>query len=65
LLDQNFIAGIGNIYADEILFAAKIHPEKKASSITEEKAKILFSSIKKKLLKKLLKIKALFWERVK
>ncbi|AUM62929.1 DNA-formamidopyrimidine glycosylase [Spiroplasma monobiae] len=33
LLDQTKISGIGNIYADEILFEAKIHPEKRASSL--------------------------------
>ena len=33
LLDQRRLAGIGNIYADEMLFAAGIHPEKPASSI--------------------------------
>lgn len=47
LLDQNFIAGIGNIYADEVLFLAKIHPEIIAKKINKEKAKILFNSIKK------------------
>ncbi|MDR2503934.1 MAG: bifunctional DNA-formamidopyrimidine glycosylase/DNA-(apurinic or apyrimidinic site) lyase [Deltaproteobacteria bacterium] len=33
LLNQNVIAGIGNIYADESLFRAGIHPERKSSSI--------------------------------
>jgi formamidopyrimidine-DNA glycosylase len=33
LLDQHVIAGIGNIYADEILHAARIHPETPASSL--------------------------------
>lgn len=36
LLDQTKIAGIGNIYADEILFQAKIHPESVTKNITEE-----------------------------
>ena len=36
LLDQTKIAGIGNIYADEILFQAKIHPESIAKNITDE-----------------------------
>lgn len=35
LLDQHFIAGIGNIYADEILFAAKIHPECRCADLTD------------------------------
>lgn len=34
LLDQSFIAGIGNIYADEILFRAKIHPETPGGQLT-------------------------------
>lgn len=34
ILDQHFIAGIGNIYADEILFAARIHPERICSELT-------------------------------
>ncbi len=34
LLDQGFIAGIGNMYADEVLFNAKIHPLRKADSLS-------------------------------
>lgn len=34
LLDQKVVAGIGNIYADESLFQSKIHPLRKANSIT-------------------------------
>ncbi len=34
LLDQSIITGIGNIYADEILFASKIHPEENGSNLT-------------------------------
>lgn len=42
LLDQRLIAGIGNIYADEILWASKIHPLRKANSISlEECASLL------------------------
>lgn len=36
LLDQSIICGLGNIYVDEALFAAKIHPKRKSSTITEE-----------------------------
>ncbi len=36
LLDQKAIAGIGNIYSDEILFAAGIHPARLANSLTGE-----------------------------
>lgn len=34
LLDQSVVTGIGNIYADEILFAAKIRPDRPANSLT-------------------------------
>lgn len=39
LLDQENVAGIGNIYADEILFASKIHPETPANSLTDAQYK--------------------------
>jgi formamidopyrimidine-DNA glycosylase len=34
LLDQRFLAGIGNLYADEILWEARLHPERPAESLT-------------------------------
>lgn len=34
LLDQAFLAGIGNLYADEILWEARLHPERPAESLT-------------------------------
>ncbi len=46
LLDQTKIAGIGNIYADEVLWKSKIHPETSADSLTDEEIKILIRSIK-------------------
>ena len=36
ILDQDIICGAGNIYADEILFRAKVHPEKDISKLTKE-----------------------------
>ena len=36
LLDQEIITGIGNIYADEILFASRIHPETNGSELTNK-----------------------------
>jgi formamidopyrimidine-DNA glycosylase len=45
LLDQAVIAGIGNIYADESLFAAKIHPEMRVSDISELKLKVLYREL--------------------
>ena len=35
LLDQSFLAGVGNIYADEILFQAGIHPFRSADTLSE------------------------------
>ncbi|MED1203222.1 DNA-formamidopyrimidine glycosylase [Heyndrickxia acidicola] len=36
LLDQTILTGLGNIYVDEALFRAGIHPERKAKSLSEE-----------------------------
>lgn len=46
LLDQQFIAGIGNIYADEILFKMKTHPERKGATLcyTEIKDLVTFTN---------------------
>ena len=45
MLDQSVLSGIGNIYADEILFQAKIHPLSLASQLTKKDCqKILTSS---------------------
>lgn len=38
LLDQNIIAGLGNIYVDEVLFLSKIHPLRKSKDISIEEA---------------------------
>ncbi len=49
LLNQSFIAGIGNIYSDEILFRTKIHPKTNINSLNESKIKELFDNIKEVL----------------
>jgi len=46
LLDQRTIAGIGNIYADEVLFRARIHPLTPAASLAEEKLRTLWKSMR-------------------
>ena len=47
LLDQNFVSGIGNIYASEILFLCEIKPTKKVSSLHKiEYKKIAYNSRK-------------------
>jgi len=45
LMDQKIVTGLGNIYADESLFEAKIHPERSASSITKSEASRLYKAI--------------------
>lgn len=45
LMDQDKIGGIGNIYANDALFEAKIHPARKANEITSHEAKTLYRSI--------------------
>lgn len=49
LLDQNFLAGLGNIYADEALWLAGIHPEAKAREISNTKKHSLYQAIKQVL----------------
>jgi formamidopyrimidine-DNA glycosylase len=45
LLDQSFIAGVGNMYADEALFAARIHPLRPANSLSPAETKRLHQTI--------------------
>lgn len=46
LLDQTILVGLGNIYVDEALFRAKIHPERLASQLTGEEITKLHKEIK-------------------
>ncbi len=46
LLDQSVIAGLGNIYADEALWEAKIHPQRLSDSLNEIELEVLFSAIR-------------------
>ncbi|MBB5020705.1 bifunctional DNA-formamidopyrimidine glycosylase/DNA-(apurinic or apyrimidinic site) lyase [Desulfurispira natronophila] len=45
LLDQRQVAGIGNIYADEALWGAGLHPATPAGSLSQEQVHFLYSSI--------------------
>ena len=45
LLDQSVLAGIGNMYADEALFAARIHPMRKANSLSPKEIRNLHRTI--------------------
>jgi formamidopyrimidine-DNA glycosylase len=55
LMDQEKIAGLGNIYANEALFLAKIHPLKPANKLKDNEIKNLLSAIKK-VIKKAIKL---------
>ena len=50
ILNQQFVAGVGNIYADEALFAARIHPERKANTLTTEEIQCLHHTIRQVLI---------------
>ncbi|MBL7125431.1 MAG: bifunctional DNA-formamidopyrimidine glycosylase/DNA-(apurinic or apyrimidinic site) lyase [Dehalococcoidales bacterium] len=49
LCDQSFIAGIGNMYADEALFAARIHPLRSGKSLSRDEVDRLHSTIQQVL----------------
>ncbi len=46
LLDQSIIAGVGNIYADESLWGAKIHPARLVSTITDAEFKKIYNEVR-------------------
>lgn len=47
ILDQKVIAGVGNIYADEALFYAKIHPKRETGSLSDKEVKNLLEGARK------------------
>lgn len=51
LLDQTFITGIGNIYANEILWLARIHPERSALSLNSREQARLYQAMREVLQK--------------
>lgn len=46
LMDQEILAGIGNIYSDEILFAAEIHPKRESGGLDARERRRLFTNLK-------------------
>ena|SRR3989338_4800605 len=58
LMDQEVIAGIGNIYSDEILWEAKIHPFKPANKLSPSELKALREATRK-VLKQALKLRGI------
>ncbi len=49
LLNQKHVAGLGNIYADEVLWMSKINPEQPVNSLSDEQIKLLHDSIIKEI----------------
>ena len=49
ILDQRVISGIGNIYADEILFDASLHPRRKANTLSAREWEVLYGAIRENL----------------
>lgn len=49
LLDQHIIAGLGNVYTDESLFQAKIHPQRRSDSLSEIESQMLYTAIRNTL----------------
>jgi len=46
LMDQSLITGIGNIYSDEILFQAHIHPKRPVNRLTEDEESRLYAAVR-------------------
>ena len=44
LLDQSVVAGLGNIYVDEVLFAAGVHPNRKANTLSREEVRTIYAA---------------------
>jgi formamidopyrimidine-DNA glycosylase len=51
LLDQSHICGLGNIYVDEILFASKIHPQRRCNTLSSPETTLIFSKMREILTK--------------
>src|SRR5829696_4313946 len=49
LLDQKIVSGIGNIYVDEILYDARLHPRRKANTLSEDEWEALHAAIRSNL----------------
>jgi len=46
LMDQNFLAGMGNIYTDEALFRARLHPRRVSNTVSEKESELLLQEIR-------------------
>jgi len=62
LLDQKNIAGIGNVYVQDMLFNARLHPQRAISSVTNHEIEALYDSIKS-VLKESIELGGLAYEK--
>lgn len=51
LMEQKKMSGVGNIYANDALYVAKIHPKRPANSLTKEEMRVLFDALEEVLKK--------------
>lgn len=49
LLNQNLLSGVGNIYADEALFRARVRPRRRAASLTRDELRLLHKGLQRVL----------------
>ncbi|MBN1459251.1 MAG: Fpg/Nei family DNA glycosylase [Armatimonadetes bacterium] len=49
LMDQSLLAGIGNIYSDEILFQVQLHPQTDAANLTEDETRRIYRTMRRVL----------------
>lgn len=49
LMNQQFLAGVGNIYADEALYASQIHPRRRADTLSDDEIARLYAAIREAL----------------
>ena len=62
LLDQKNIAGVGNVYIQDTLFGAKLHPQRAISSLTDKEIEALYKSMQA-VLKESIKLGGLAYEK--
>ncbi len=64
LIRGEFVAGIGNAYADEILWAARLHPYRRRTQLTTEEIERLYVSMRVTLLEAIEKVRAEMQENI-
>lgn len=62
LMNQECFAGIGNVYAQDILFMARLHPDRKVNSLSDTEKKALYDAIRNNL-KEMVKLGGLAFEK--